>query len=281
MAVYKIIKHNNVDAEGRTMLMLSKSIAAPVGVTLLVAALHVWHIHWINFLVASYVSDVLSHAIIFLLLWSYWKCCTTNSFVPHDAAVQLVSSDMCSICRIGKAQRTHHCRKCKCCVLKMDHHCPWVGHCVGKENYKYYILFLTYTTMSLCDATIASIRRIISPHGWPTSAILLTVVVTLGQIVLMCSVGYLLLWHAMQLSHNCTTIEWYQAQKNSRQNVSELARFPWPSTFPLQSPYDNGLYQNVAAVFGNGSMLLWLVPTRQSTTMVTARISLRTTKNIV
>ncbi|WVQ75712.1 hypothetical protein IAR50_005342 [Cryptococcus sp. DSM 104548] len=53
----------------------------------------------------------------------------------------------CKKCDGWKPDRCHHCRQCERCVLKMDHHCPWVGSCVGYHNYKSFLLFITYGTL--------------------------------------------------------------------------------------------------------------------------------------
>ncbi|XP_055626320.1 palmitoyltransferase ZDHHC15 isoform X2 [Toxorhynchites rutilus septentrionalis] len=53
----------------------------------------------------------------------------------------------CEKCRLIKPDRAHHCSVCGVCVLKLDHHCPWVNNCINFTNYKFFILFLGYALL--------------------------------------------------------------------------------------------------------------------------------------
>ena len=52
--------------------------------------------------------------------------------------------------------RTYHCKQCGECILRMDHHCLWVGTCVGLMNAKYYWQFLLYSCLAMLIMTISS-----------------------------------------------------------------------------------------------------------------------------
>lgn len=53
--------------------------------------------------------------------------CALNSINMRGRALgwQGGEARFCSKCGRHKPPRAHHCRLCKRCVLRMDHHCPW------------------------------------------------------------------------------------------------------------------------------------------------------------
>ena len=82
--------------------------------------------------------------------------------IDKDKVSKLKSNqkEFCKKCSNYRPLRAHHCSTCKKCIMKMDHHCPWVFNCVGYGNQKIFFLFLSYSTTGCCLAFFALLSQI-------------------------------------------------------------------------------------------------------------------------
>jgi len=72
----------------------------------------------------------------------------------HNVKGVELETKWCDTCDIYRPIRTSHCGICNNCVENFDHHCPWVGNCIGKRNYRYYLLFIVSASV-ICLYVIA------------------------------------------------------------------------------------------------------------------------------
>ncbi|XP_066277409.1 palmitoyltransferase ZDHHC16-like [Branchiostoma lanceolatum] len=85
------------------------------------------------------------------VLFHYFKALLTSPGKPPSGdRLNTEVTTVCKKCITPKPPRTHHCSVCKCCVLKMDHHCPWLNNCVGHYNHRYFFLFCVYIFVGCC-----------------------------------------------------------------------------------------------------------------------------------
>ncbi|XP_064019110.1 palmitoyltransferase ZDHHC13 isoform X2 [Pogoniulus pusillus] len=54
----------------------------------------------------------------------------------------------CTSCLVRKPLRSMHCLACDSCVARYDQHSLWIGRCIGVGNHRYYLLFLSFLTMT-------------------------------------------------------------------------------------------------------------------------------------
>ncbi|KAE9588690.1 putative protein S-acyltransferase [Lupinus albus] len=82
---------------------------------------------------------------------------TPNMKLPRVKDVMVnghtVKVKFCDTCLLYRPPRASHCSICNNCVQKFDHHCPWVGQCIGAIS-KFAEFFHPLISISLFDVFV-------------------------------------------------------------------------------------------------------------------------------
>ncbi len=71
-----------------------------------------------------------------------------------------LKENVCKHCILIRAERGYHCKTCRRCVKKYDHHCIFINNCIGHSNYKLFINLLIYCTCILVYVCVLMIKHL-------------------------------------------------------------------------------------------------------------------------
>lgn len=177
----------------------------------------------------------------------------TTQGVPVQCGIPL---RWCDYCSMYQPLRTKHCEECDFCVRTSDHHCPWLGNCVGEGNrIRFYNFLLGQAAelviiLSLAFQTFLNWQdslELVAAEGNVGYAIITTVALLTSCVImifLLIMVICLIFYHTFLAMANLTTWE----------NVS------WGRISYLKhlrerkgSPFSRGIKQNLQQYFLIGS----------------------------
>ena len=72
----------------------------------------------------------------FFVYFFFNRCALINPGIVQKKHMDEKNNEFCNICHVyyNRDNKVEHCKMCNVCIEKFDHHCVWVGKCVGKKN---------------------------------------------------------------------------------------------------------------------------------------------------
>ena len=131
----------------------------------------------------------------------------------------------CQHCKSVKPPRSHHCSTCGRCVLKMDHHCPWMNNCIGLRNQKAFLLFNFYTCITALWTTVRVIYAAIECADKPecdtfsTGVTILIVLILLNTGLFSLFTCVMFCDQVRMIQEDTSTIDRMQARRAAKENA--------------------------------------------------------------
>jgi len=151
---------------------------AAIGVPLLIFGLYIWALQTASLFYASmsdpgYFPRQKWNEIDDRIKEKYSKLYETGNkslhrYIHEDFLEQIIDVNgkdhrikYCITCHLWRPPRSSHCSTCDACVDTFDHHCMWIGNCVGKRNYRYFCLFVFSTWTHLLFVAACSLSQVV------------------------------------------------------------------------------------------------------------------------
>lgn len=166
-------------------------------------------------------------------------------FEDVDLAENAITIEVryCVICKVEQPMRAKHCKECGQCVALHDHHCPWLGVCIGERTRCYFYAYLVLECALLWLTFILEVihfERQASVLFWLFSnGVLLFCTLFVGLFTLM--VTALLGFHSYLAMSNLSTCILHTGEVASWEKISYLKQ--WPRDYG--SPFNRGLLRNL------------------------------------
>ena len=136
------------------------------------------------------------------------------------AASTGVAYKWCDTCALWRPPRASHCGMCGRCFERYDHHCPWVGTCVARQNHRYFAAFLVsigLTGLTVVASLVLGIYALVADdtERWSSVAVVVMLVFSCCSC---CWFGGLCAFGAgtcFMLCANITTKEMWQEEMQS------------------------------------------------------------------
>ncbi|XP_075890865.1 palmitoyltransferase ZDHHC16B [Nelusetta ayraudi] len=242
------------------VILLTTSVVVIIYLFVLPTIFSTYPVHWVAWHLCC------GHWLLVMLVFHYYKATTTLPGRPPKDRVHIPSVSLCKKCISPKPPRTHHCSICNMCVLKMDHHCPWLNNCVGHFNQRYFFSFCLYMTLGCIYCSVSSRDLFLEAYGAIESSyqtppetspftettahkcIIFLWVLTSSVAV---ALGGLTLWHAMLITRGETSVERHINRKETKRLREQGKVF--------RNPYHHGRLKNWKILFGVETRSQWLV----------------------